>query len=203
MLPCFNDQTWTQVDLPPGRQARQTMRGGWIRKGQKSEHGAVFHLKSGLPQKDIPETEDNDVESSPVCLLEKCIFGLRLWGREATFNSETRLPEKHGNRNLSERAMLPCFNDRTWTQVDWLLEDKQDKQYEVVGYARVRKTSTELSSTSKVACRKRTFQKQRIMMLNQAQCVYLKSASLACNNGKERLLSTLETFFLKLWKPSS
>ena len=78
MLPCFNDQTWTQVDLPPGRQARQATRGGWIRKGQKSEHGAVDHLKSGLPQKDIPETGENDVESSSVCLLEKCIYGLQI-----------------------------------------------------------------------------------------------------------------------------
>ena len=66
MLPCFNHQTWTQVDLPPGRQERQAIRGGWIRKGQKNERGAVFHLKSGLPQKDISETEDNDVKSRPV-----------------------------------------------------------------------------------------------------------------------------------------
>ena len=60
-------------------------------------------------------------------------------------------------------------------------QDKQDKQYAVVGYARVRKTNTELSTTSKVACRKRTFQKQRIMMLKQDQKDFLKSASMACN----------------------
>ena len=65
------------------------------------------------------------------------------------------------------------------------LLDKQDKQYAVVGYARVRNTNTELSSTSKVAFRKRTFQKQKIMILNQAQCVYLKSASMACDKGEE------------------
>ena len=54
MLPGFNAQTWTQADLPPGRQTRQAIRGGWIRKGQKHEHGAVFDLKSGFPQKNIP-----------------------------------------------------------------------------------------------------------------------------------------------------
>ena len=69
MLPGFNDQTWTQADLPPGRQAaqaRQAIRGGWIREGQKNEHGAFYHLKKGLPQKDISETEHNDVKSRPV-----------------------------------------------------------------------------------------------------------------------------------------
>jgi len=66
MLPCFNHQTWTQADLPGVRQERQAIRGGWIRKGQKNEHGAVYHLKSGLPQKDISETEHNDVKSRPV-----------------------------------------------------------------------------------------------------------------------------------------
>ena len=113
MGPGLNDQTWTQVDLPPGRQARQTIRGGWIRKGQKNKHGAVYHLKSGLPHKDIPETEDNDVKSSPVWLLEKCIYGVQQWGENATFNSGTLLPENHCNRNLFERAMLPCFNHQT------------------------------------------------------------------------------------------
>ena len=34
-------------------------------------------------------------------------------------------------------------------------------------------------------------------MLNQAQCVYLKKASMACNNGEKRLLSTLGLSFLK------
>ena len=34
-------------------------------------------------------------------------------------------------------------------------------------------------------------------MLNQAQCVYLKSASMACDYGEERLLSTLGLSFLK------
>ena len=60
ILPGFNDQTWTQVVVPPGRQARQSIRGGWKRKGQKHEHGAVYLLKSCLPQRDIPDTEDND-----------------------------------------------------------------------------------------------------------------------------------------------
>ena len=46
-----------------------------------------------------------------------------------------------------------------------LLEDKQDKQYAVVGNARVRNTNTEMSTTSRVACRKGIFQIQRIMML--------------------------------------
>ena len=78
-----------------------------------------------------------------------------------------------------------------------LLEDKQDKQYAVVGYARVRNPNTELSTTSKVACRKRTFQKQRIMMLKQDQCDFLKSASMAYYNGKENASFNSGTLLLE------
>jgi hypothetical protein len=44
----INNQTWTLVDLPPGRKA---IRCGWIYKPKKKEHGAVYRLKSRLVAK--------------------------------------------------------------------------------------------------------------------------------------------------------
>ena len=187
MLPCFNHRTWTQVNFPPGRQAgqaRQAIRGGWIRKGQKNEHGAFYHRKSGLQQKVIPETEDNDVKSSSVWLLEKCIYGWQIAKRMLLSTLELSFPKTTGIEICPKE---PCFLvsiTKLGLKSICLLEDKQDKQYAVVGYARVRNPNTELSTTSKVAWRKRTFQKQGIMMLNQDQCDFLKSASMACKSGQ-------------------
>jgi hypothetical protein len=44
----MNNQTWTFVDLPPGRKA---IRCGRIYKAKKNEHGAVYRLKSCLVAK--------------------------------------------------------------------------------------------------------------------------------------------------------
>ena len=55
-----------------------------------------------------------------------------------------------------------------------LLEDKQDNQYAVVGNARVINTNTELSFSSRVACRKETFQIQRITVLSSPMCLLEK-----------------------------
>ena len=44
----IHNQTWTPVDLPPGRKA---IRCGWIYKAKNNEHGAVYRLKSRLVAK--------------------------------------------------------------------------------------------------------------------------------------------------------
>jgi hypothetical protein len=44
----INNQTWTLVDLPPGRKAIHC---GWIYKVKKNEHGAFYRLKSHLVAK--------------------------------------------------------------------------------------------------------------------------------------------------------
>jgi hypothetical protein len=56
----INNQTWTLVDLLPGRKA---IRCSWIYKAQKNEHGAVYRLQSHLVAKlhsQKPETYYND-----------------------------------------------------------------------------------------------------------------------------------------------
>ena len=79
------------------------------------------------------------------------------------------------------------------------LEDKQEKQYAVVGNARVRKTSTELSSTSKVACRKSTkdIPESEDNDVESSPVCLLEKCIYGLRIAKRMLLSTLELSFLK------
>ena len=98
----------------------------------------------------------------------------------ATFNSGTLLLKTIGIEICPKEPCFLVLITELGLQSICLLQDKHDQQYAVVGYARVRKRNAELTITLKVSCRKMTFQKQKIMMLIQAQCVFLKSASMAC-----------------------
>ena len=62
----INNQTWTLVDLPPGRKA---IRCGWIYKAKENKHGAVYRLKSRLVAKghsQKPGIDYNDTFAAPV-----------------------------------------------------------------------------------------------------------------------------------------
>jgi len=61
MLGGFNDQTRTQVDLPPGRQA---IRCGWKHKRQKNEQGPVYHLKTCLVAKRHFRNQESTIVTS-------------------------------------------------------------------------------------------------------------------------------------------
>ena len=54
----ITNQTWTLVDLPPGRKA---IRCGWIYKAKKNEHGAVYRLKVAWWQNDIPRNKESTI----------------------------------------------------------------------------------------------------------------------------------------------
>jgi len=53
----INNQSWTLVNLPPGGKA---IRCAWIYKAKKSEHGAVYCLKSRL----VAKRHSRDPEST-------------------------------------------------------------------------------------------------------------------------------------------
>ena len=84
--------------------------------------------------------------------------------------------------------MLPCFNHRTWTSVHLPPARQARQARQAIRGGRIRKGLKNERGADyhcKVSCRKMTVQTQRIMMLNQAQCVFLKTASMAYNNGEE------------------
>ena len=83
----------------------------------------------------------------------------------ATFNCGTLVLKTTGTEICPKEPFFLVLMTKLGLMSFCLLEVKQDNQYAVVGYATVRNTNTELSNISRVACRKGTFQIQRIMML--------------------------------------
>ena len=57
-----NYQTWTLIDLPPGRKA---IRCGLVYKAKKNEHGAIYRLKSRLVAKGHSQKPGIDKGNNP------------------------------------------------------------------------------------------------------------------------------------------
>jgi len=67
----INNQTWTLVDLPPGRKA---IRCGCINKDKKNEHGAVYRLKSRLVAKGHSQKPGIDYNDTVAPVGDKVIL---------------------------------------------------------------------------------------------------------------------------------
>jgi hypothetical protein len=62
----INNQTWSLVDLPPGR---KLVSSGWLNKARKNEHGAIYSLKSRLVAKRHSQKSESTI-FTPSRLLE-------------------------------------------------------------------------------------------------------------------------------------